>query len=231
MWKLPIKAHSVFTIKIHAVCACVFFPSAGSFLHDLCTAVWLFQVRGKQIRRSDFSYLGHTPPPPSSPPPPPQPPYHQHHHHQPSPSHSLQTYRVTDLQRKPLFTLAVILQVIKTTWSSPTISPLNARCVMTSLLPLPHTHTDTQTHTYPLSRCRPRRYLEMYLYTSWASENYIKTFLKITFISTANYSWILVLLSLRITDVPKLISCESFKLLISSRFNVFWFFFRKCDPY
>lgn len=139
MWKLPIKAHSVFTIKIHAVCACVFFPSAGSFLHDLCTAVWLFQVRGKQIRRSDFSYLGHTPPP--------QPPYHQHHHHQPSPSHSLQTYRVTDLQRKPLFTLAVILQVIKTTWSSPTISPLNARCVMTSLLPLPHTHTNTHLST------------------------------------------------------------------------------------
>lgn len=74
------------------------------------------------------------------------------------PSRSPQTGRVTGLQCKPLFTLAVILQVIKTTWSSPTISPLNARCVMTSWLPLPpsahihyHTHAITHTHIHYLS--------------------------------------------------------------------------------
>lgn len=127
------------------VCVCVF-PLRRLF------SPWLMHcsltVSGQ--RKTDkkkwfFLPWSHPPPPPSSPPPPPQPPYHQHHHHQPSPSHSLQTYRVTDLQRKPLFTLAVILQVIKTTWSSPTISPLNARCVMTSLLPLPHTRTHKHT--------------------------------------------------------------------------------------
>lgn len=51
-----------------------------------------------------------------------------------------QTGRVTGLQFKPLFTLRLILQVIKTTWSSPAISSLNARCVMTSRLPHTHTH-------------------------------------------------------------------------------------------
>lgn len=68
-----------------------------------------------------------------------------------------QTGRVTGLQFKPLFTLRLILQVIKTTWSSPAISPLNARCVMTSRLPHTHTctHAHTHTHCYSLSELRP----------------------------------------------------------------------------
>ena len=125
----------------------VFSPPPALFSPTSRTAVWLFQVRGKEIRRSDFSYLGH-PSSSTSPPPPPPPP---------SPSLPSQTAGVTGLQCKPLFTLAVILQVIKTTWSSPTISPLNARCVMTSWLPLPPiSHTHTHTHTYPLSQHRAK---------------------------------------------------------------------------
>lgn len=94
-----------------------------------------------------------------------------------------QTGRVTGLQCKPLFTLAVILQVIKTTWSSPTISPLNARCVMTSWLPLtPNTHTYAITYTYPPSQPRPGRYLH-------ARRGHLNIiFLKIVHFSALNWS-------------------------------------------
>lgn len=112
------------TIEITPVCV---FPSTSSFLCDFMHHSLTVSGQRKRDKKKWFFFpWSHLPASTSII----------------FPSRSPQTGRVTGLQCKPLFTLAVILQVIKTTWSSPTISPLNVRCVMTSWLPLsPNTHT------------------------------------------------------------------------------------------
>lgn len=141
---------------------CVF-PSASSFLSDFTHRSLTVSGQRKGDKKKWF-FLPWSPPSSTSSPPPPPPP----------PSLPSQTAGVTGLQCKPLFTLAVILQVIKTTWSSPTISPLNARCVMTSWLPLPpitHTHLSTIS-----AQGRGVIWRNVCVCTSWAFEYNLVSF-------------------------------------------------------